>query len=128
MKVLLDTHAFLWWVAGDPQLSEPARDLIADGSNEVLFSVASAWEIVVKTSIGRLWLEGDPETFIDEQLEANAFGVLPIHLRHALAIAGLPDLHRDPFERMLVAQAMSEGISILSGDQQVAAYPVDVVW
>jgi PIN domain nuclease of toxin-antitoxin system len=128
MKLLLDTHAFLWWVAGDPQLSDRARDLIADGSNEVLFSVASAWEIVVKTSIGRLWLGDDPKTFIDEQLEANAFGVLPIHLRHALVIAGLPDLHRDPFDRMLVAQAMSEEISILSGDQHVAAYPVDVVW
>src|SRR5712691_9307919 len=128
MKLLLDTHAFLWWVVGDPQLSDRARELIADGSNEVLFSVASAWEIVVKTSLGRLWLQDDPETFIAGQLEASAFGVLPIHLRHALAIAGLPDLHRDPFDRMLVAQAVTEGISIVTGDQQVTAYPVEVVW
>lgn len=128
MKLLLDTHPFLWWVGGDSQLSDRARELIADGSNEVLFSVASAWEIVVKTSLGRLWLQEDPETFIGEQLEANAFGVLPIHLRHALALAGLPDLHRDPFDRMLVAQAQSDRIAIVSGDRQVAAYPVEVVW
>lgn len=128
MRLLLDTHAFLWWVADDPQLSERAKDLIADGSNEVFFSVASAWEIVVKASLGRLKLEDDPETFLDDQLEANAFEVLPIHLRHALAIAGLPDLHRDPFDRILVAQAISESMSILSGDERVTAYPVGVVW
>ena len=128
MKVLLDTHAFLWWVAGDPQLSDRAAELIADGANEVLFSVASAWEIVVKTSLGRLRLQDDVETFLDEQLEANAFGVLPIHLRHAVVIASLPDLHRDPFDRMLVAQAMSEGTAIVTGDRQVMAYPVEVVW
>lgn len=128
MRLLLDTHAFLWWVADDPQLSSRARELIGDGSNEVLFSVASAWEIVVKTSIGRLWLQDEPAAFIDEQLKANDFGVLPIHLRHALTVADLPDLHRDPFDRMLVAQALSEAIPIVTGDRQVAAYPVEVSW
>jgi PIN domain nuclease of toxin-antitoxin system len=128
MKLLLDTHAFLWWVAGDPQLSERVKDLIADGSNQVFFSVASAWEIVVKASLGRLKLEDDLKTFLDDQLEANAFEVLQIHLRHALAIASLPDLHRDPFDRMLVAQAASDGLAILSADPQVHGYPVDVVW
>ena len=128
MRLLLDTHAFLWWVADDPRLSDRARSLIADGSNEVFFSAASAWEIVVKAALGRLRIDGEVKVFIDRQLEANAFEVLPIHLRHALAIAALPDLHRDPFDRMLVAQASTEGLAILTGDQQVAAYPVEAVW
>jgi PIN domain nuclease of toxin-antitoxin system len=128
MRLLLDTHTFLWWVADDAQLSERVKQLIANGSNEVFFSVASAWEIVVKASLGRLWLADDPETFIDDQLEANAFEVLPIHLRHALAIGGLPDLHRDPFDRMLIAQAAREGMAILSADPQIGGYPVEVIW
>lgn len=128
MNLLLDTHAFLWWVSDDPQLPDRARDAIADGRNEVFFSVVSAWEIVVKAGLGRLRLEGETDAFIDEQLEANAFQVLPVHLRHALALAGLPDLHRDPFDRMLVAQASNDDLTIVSGDPRLVAYPVSVLW
>lgn len=95
---------------------------------EVFFSAASAWEIVVKASLGRLRLHRDPESLIGELLDKNAFQALPIHLRHAFAVSELPDLHRDPFDRMIVAQARSEGLAIVSGDRRVSQYPVDVVW
>ncbi len=128
MRLLLDTHAFLWWITDDKRLSRSARDLIADGANEVFFSAASAWEIVIKARLGRVVLPEEPERFIAEQITANAFQVLPVHLHHALKVHGLPDLHRDPFDRMLVAQAMGEEMALLSGDPQIARYPVDVVW
>lgn len=128
MRLLLDTHAFLWWIADDTRLSGRARELIADSANDVYFSVASGWEIVVKAGLRRVLLPDDPDRFISEQLSVNAFQVLPVHLRHALRIYTLPDLHRDPFDRMLVAQAVSEELVLLSGDPQIARYPVEVVW
>ena len=128
MRLLLDTHTFLWWVTDNSRLSDEARRLVADGANEVFLSVASAWEIVVKAALGRIQLDDDVDSFIGGQVEANAFQVLPIHLRHALAVGGLPDLHRDPFDRMLVAQALSEGLAIVSADRQLAQYPVEVAW
>lgn len=128
MRALLDTHAFLWWIDDDDRLSTTARDAIADGGNEILFSVVSAWEIVTKAALGRLAIEGTAGDLIPQQIEANAFQVLPIHLRHALRLADLPSAHRDPFDRMLVAQALEEDVAILTGDRQVAAYPIRVVW
>ncbi len=128
MRLLLDTHAFLWWIADDTRLSGRARELIADSANDVYFSVASGWEIVVKAGLRRVLLPDDPDRFISEQLSVNAFQVLPVHLRHALRIYTLPDLHRDPFDRMLVAQAVSEEMAVLSADPQIARYPVEVVW
>jgi PIN domain nuclease of toxin-antitoxin system len=128
MRLLLDTDTFLWWVTDNSRLSDEARRLVADGANEVFLSVASAWEIVVKAALGRIQLDDDVDSFIGGQVEANAFQVLPIHLRHALAVGGLPDLHRDPFDRMLVAQARSEGLAIVSADRQLAQYPVEVAW
>ncbi len=128
MRLLLDTHAFLWWIADDTRLSGRARELIADSANDVYFSVASGWEIVVKAGLRRVLLPEDPDRFIFEQLSVNAFQVLPVHLRHALRIYTLPDLHRDPFDRMLVAQAVSEEMAVLSADPQIARYPVEVVW
>jgi PIN domain nuclease of toxin-antitoxin system len=128
MKLLLDTHAFLWWVSDDPRLSDRAHRLVGDGVNEVFFSAVSAWEIVVKTSLGRLELQDDPDSFISGGVQANAFEVLPIHLNHALWVYQLPDLHRDPFDRMLVAQAKSEELAILTADRKVAQYPVDTIW
>ena len=128
MRLLLDTHAFLWWVTDDRRLTAAARGLIGDGANEVFFSVASAWEIVVKSSLGRISLEGDWDAVIAELVEANAFQVLPIHLRHALTVGRLPDLHRDLFDRMLVAQAVSEELIMLSADRRLGEYPVQIRW
>ena len=128
MRLLLDTHAFLWWVTDDDRLSDHAGELIADGSNEVFLSAASVWEIAIKAGLERLRLPEDAWSFTPSQLERNAFQALPVHLSHAVAVIALPDLHRDPFDRMLVAQAMSEGLTIVSGDPQIAPYPVSVAW
>jgi PIN domain nuclease of toxin-antitoxin system len=128
VRALLDTHAFLWWIADDDRLSTTARDAIEDGGNEVLFSVVSAWEIATKAVLGRLTIEGAIGELLPQQIEANAFQVLPIHLRHALRLADLPEVHRDPFDRMLVAQALEEDLAVITSDRQVAAYPIRVVW
>ncbi|MGH2572459.1 MAG: type II toxin-antitoxin system VapC family toxin [Actinomycetota bacterium] len=128
MKLLLDTHAFLWWVADDERLSGRARRAIADPGNEVSFSAVSAWEIVVKAGLGRLGLPESAERFVPEHLEANGFSVLPLHLRHALRVARLPEIHRDPFDRLLVAQALAERLALVSGDEQIRRYRVRLVW
>ncbi len=128
MKLLLDTHAFLWWVSDNPKLSPRARRLIAAGTNHVFFSAASAWEIAINTGLGRLTVAGDLQEFMLEQLRLNGFEVLPIHLKHALLIHRLPPHHSDPFDRMLVAQAMAEGLAILSADPALGRYRVRVVW
>lgn len=128
MRALLDTHAFLWWIADHPSLSPTAREIIADGTNEVLLSVVSAWEIVVKAGAGRIALDESPERFVSRHVAQNGFSVLPVHLDHALKVAALPRLHRDPFDRLLVAQATAEGLPILSGDPQIAKYAVETLW
>lgn len=128
MKALLDTHAFLWWVTDDRRLPPQVRRIMADESNEIFFSVVSAWEIVVKAATGRIALPHPAERFMRRQVAANDFRVLSISLEHALRVGGLPPLHTDPFDRLLVAQALVERLIVLSGDRQVAAYPVDVRW
>lgn len=128
MKLLLDTHAFLWWIADDERLSSKARRAIGDGRNEILVSAVSAWEIVVKHELGRLTLPEAPDKFVPSQLRANAFGALPATVSHALAVARLPLLHRDPFDRLLIAQAMVEGLTMVSADEDLRRYPVRVTW
>jgi len=119
MKVLLDTHAFLWWVSDDPRVSRRARRIIADSSNQILLSAASAWEIAIKTALGRLMIASDPEEFVPEQMRMNGFEPLPIELRHALHVGVLPPHHSDPFDRMLIAQAAIEECTILSADLEI---------
>lgn len=128
MRVLLDTHTFLWWISDDERLSQKARRTIADGATEVLFSAVSSWEIVVKAALGRLEIPEPTSKFITAQLQANAFGVLPLHLAHTLAVQELPDHHQDPFDRLLMAQAVSERIPLVSGDRRIARYQVRVIW
>jgi PIN domain nuclease of toxin-antitoxin system len=128
VKLLLDTHAFWWWVTDDDRLSDRAGAAIAVGANEVYFSAVSAWEIAIKAGLGRITLPEDAWSFTPDQLERNAFQPLPVHVSHAVAVIALPDHHRDPFDRMLVAQAMTEGLTLVSSDDQLAAYPVSVLW
>ena len=128
MKVLLDTHAFLWWIANDPQLSSRARQIMKDANTEPLLSAASGWEIAIKSRLGKLKLPADLEGFIAEQLRINAIQVLPIQMAHALRVFMLPDHHRDPFDRMLVAQSQLEELPILTADPQIAQYAVTVIW
>ena len=128
MRILLDTHAFLWWITDDHQLSHRSIELMSDGSNELLFSAVSGWEIAIKASLGRLDVPHFLDRFIAEHLSRNQIGVLPIQLSHALRVVALPPLHCDPFDRLLVAQAQIEGLSLLSPDKTLAQYDVDVVW
>lgn len=128
MRVLLDTHAFLWWIGDDPRLSERAREVFSDGDNDLVFSAASGWEIAIKARLGRLQVLGDLNTYLFRQLTENYTSVLPVHLSHALRVHALPDHHRDPFDRLLVAQAIVEEMPLLSADPRIARYPVEVVW
>ena len=128
MRILLDTHTFLWWIADDPRLSAQARKVIRDKRNELLFSAASGWEIAIKARLGRLQLPDDLEQFIVTQLSINTMSVLPIQLNHALHVYTLPDHHRDPFDRMLVAQSQVEELPIVTADPQVSAYDVRTIW
>lgn len=128
MRLLLDTHAFLWWVSEDPKLSRRARSAIANGRNDVLFSAASAWELALKVGSDKLEVPEPLDAFVADHLRTNGFDHLPVHLRHALAVAGLPKLHGDPFDRLLVAQCLQEGLTLVSGDEHIARYEVDVLW
>jgi len=125
MKVLLDTHTFLWWIADSPRLSARAREVIRDSDNELFFSAASGWEIAIKAQLGRLQLPDNLEQFIVDQLSLNTILVLPIQLRHALHVYTLPQHHRDPFDRMLVAQSQIENLPIVTTDPQIAQYEVN---
>ncbi|WP_310386752.1 type II toxin-antitoxin system VapC family toxin [Roseateles sp.] len=127
MRLLLDTHIFLWWVTGDKALSKKARAAIADSGNECFFSVASAWELAIKHSLGKLELSGSLERFLPEQLALNQFQLLPIELSHSLRVASLPWHHRDPFDRLLIAQCQVENLTLVSADKQLAGYGVALI-
>ncbi len=128
MRVLLDTRAFLWWVEDAPALSKRARTAIANPANECLFSLASCWEMAIKISLGKLRLPGAIERFIPEQLAANAFRQLEIDFRHVARVATLPFHHRDPFGRLIAAQALEERCAIVSADPMFRKYGVKRIW
>jgi PIN domain nuclease of toxin-antitoxin system len=129
VRVLLDTHAFLWWTSEDGRrLSDRARALLIDPSTDAIVSVASAWEIAIKTATGRLEIDGDLEHWVPERIARYGFSALPVELAHALGVAGLPPIHRDPFDRLLVAQAQVEGIPIVTSDPAISRYDIDVIW
>lgn len=128
MRILLDTHALLWWINNDPQLSEKAQTLIGDVSNEILVSAVSGWEIAIKAQIGKLTVATNLEQFVTEQVTRNYFTVLPIKLPHALHIHTLPLYHRDPFDRMLIAQSQIEKIPILTIDALIMQYDIETIW
>jgi PIN domain nuclease of toxin-antitoxin system len=128
MRVLLDTHALYWYIEGDTQLSTNAQTLIRDSSNEVLISPASYWEMAIKISIGKWHLNRPYEEFINLGLNHYLFQVLPILPTHTARLIGLPFHHRDPFDRLLVAQALIEGIPIISNDTNLDAYGITRLW
>jgi PIN domain nuclease of toxin-antitoxin system len=128
MKVLLDTHAFLWFVLGDAKLSSNARHAIEDPDNEKLVSPASYWEIAIKISLNKYTLSQPYEAFMQKGIAGNGFSILPIEVQHTAALTTLPFHHRDPFDRLLIAQASVENIPVISGDAAFAAYPVTCIW
>ena len=120
MRLLLDTHALLWWLDDPKQLSRKARVVIEDGKNPVYVSAAVVWEIMIKKALGRLDAPGN----LEEVIQSNRFLPLPITIPHAVAVQSLPALHRDPFDRILIAQALHEGFRLVTRDQDIAKYPV----
>jgi PIN domain nuclease of toxin-antitoxin system len=128
VKLLLDTHTFLWWITDDPQLSAKARELIGNGHNALFWSAASSWEVSIKYALGRIPLPESPEQFLPAQIEKNRIESLPIIDAHAFRAGQLPHHHRDPFDRMLVAQAQVESMTLLSNDQQLNHYNVEIQW
>jgi PIN domain nuclease of toxin-antitoxin system len=128
MKLLLDTHAFLGFILNDPKLSRTAAALMADPANELFISPATYWEIAIKVSLGKYALPGPFGDLMDDPLARNSLTVLPITVAHAAVVAGLPFHHRDPFDRLLAAQALAEGIALVSADAVFDAYGVARLW
>ena len=128
MRGLLDTHAFLWFVLNDPNLSSVARTFIADPANELYVSPASYWEVAIKVSIKKYLLTSPFEEFWKKGIGDNGFRVLPIELAHAAALTTMPFHHRDPFDRLVVAQALVEQMPIISNDLALDAYGIRRIW
>lgn len=127
-RYLLDSHAFVWIVTNDAQLSARARRCFTNPANEFSLSIASVWELAIKASLGRLLLFASLADLLREHLEAKRIELLPIHMPHALRVATLPFHHRDPFDRLLAAQALHERLKVLSRDSAFDAYGVERVW
>lgn len=128
MKLLLDTHTFLWFVTNDAQLSETALDAIAEPTNEILVSPASYWESAIKVSLGKYPLTVPFETFFREGIEGSGMKILPIKISHASVLSTLPMHHKDPFDRMMVSQAIVEQVPIVSVDSALDAYGIQRLW
>ena len=124
MNLLLDTHVFLWAIDNNPQLSQKAREAIIDGNNIVFVSAATAWEIAIKKSIGKLRI---PNGDYLEELRLHRFTPLDITTEHALMVENLPPHHKDPFDRMLVAQAQVEKLTLVTGDAKIQAYNIPII-
>ncbi len=128
MNALLDTHTFLWWVLEKPELSDTAHDFIVDPSNAIFFSTVSAWKMAIKCSIGKLTLPDHPRSFIKQQIQINNFTPMPIQLEHGLFVHELPQFHKDPFDRLLIAQSTLEDMPILSADSIFKNYSIALIW
>ncbi len=128
MRLLLDTATFLWLIEGDAKLSTAAGEAIADAANQVFLSAASAWEIAIKHNLGRLHLQGSPEELVPQQRRLHRVDTLPVTEDTTLQVGKLPDLHRDPFDRLIVAQAIVGGLTVVTPDRLIKAYPVPTLW
>ncbi len=128
MRLLLDTVTFIWLVDGDARLSGPVQGLIVDPANEVYLSAASAWEIAIKYGIGRLLLRVPPDEYVTGQRRLHRIESLPVGETAALQVPKLPALHDDPFDRIIVAQAIIEGLAVVTPDRHIKQYPVRVEW
>ena len=128
MRLLLDTHTFIWWDSEPEKLSSKALALCQDRSNTILLSVASVWAMQIKSQLGKLKLRSPLREVVESQCETNDLEVLPVDLEHVLALEALPTPHKDPFDRLLIAQANAENAILLSNDPLFEQYPVRVMW
>ncbi len=127
MKLLLDTHAWLWWISAPTRLRDETRNFISANTTKVFFSVVTSWEVVIKHGLGRLSLSEEPSQFIPKRIKRDQLTILPVKLEHTLEVARLPNHHKDPFDRLLVAQARVEGYTLVTSDQMVLQYPVQIL-
>ncbi len=127
-RFLLDTRVFLWWVKGASNLTKAAHQAISNTSNECYLSLASCWEMAIKSSLGKLRLTRPIETFVSDQLRANNFKLLNIELRHITKIEKLPFHHRDPFDRLLIAQAITDKLTLITAESVFADYGLKLLW
>jgi PIN domain nuclease of toxin-antitoxin system len=125
MNYLLDTHSFIWWLNDSKKLSQRARRIISDSNNRIFVSHATQWEIAIKAAIGRLVF---PVDRLELEVEENGFELLSLNTQHIMQIACLPMHHRDPFDRLLIAQAQKESLTLLSRDEMFASYDVSLTW
>ena len=128
MKILVDTHIFLWAITDDHRLSAENRTVYLDNSNQLYLSVASVWEMLIKCGLGKLPLPKPASGYILKQMEKNRVEMLTIRAAHLTQLESLPPIHRDPFDRILVAQAMAEDLPLLTSDQYIRQYPVRCIW
>jgi PIN domain nuclease of toxin-antitoxin system len=128
MRLLLDTHTFIWFVTDSPRLSTTAKAFIEDEYNEKLLSIASIWEMAIKHSVGKLSFELPFMVFVEQQMLQNSMSLLNIQLSHLNVIANLPLHHRDPFDRLIIAQAMAEQISVVGTDAVFDSYSIQRLW
>jgi PIN domain nuclease of toxin-antitoxin system len=128
MRLLLDTHTFIWFVTDSPRLSDRVKQLIEDDYNEKLLSPASIWEMAIKHSMGKLNFSTPFPQFIEQQIGLNSMDLLPIEISHINVVSTLALHHRDPFDRLLISQALVENMPILSVDKAFDAYPIERIW
>ncbi|MBD2336500.1 type II toxin-antitoxin system VapC family toxin [Calothrix sp. FACHB-156] len=127
MKILLDTHIFLWFISGDPKLSTDVRDTICDLDNQVYLSVVSIWECIIKYQLGKLPFPESPEIYLPKQRKRHQIANLDIDEGSVTQLAKLPGLHKDPFDRMLICQALHHGLKIATVDPEILKYPIDLI-
>lgn len=128
MKLLLDTQCWLWMQASPEKLTDETRKLLVDPANILLLSAASSWEIAVKYALGKLPLPTPPASYVPDRLRRGGVTPLAVSHVHALAVAELPDHHRDPFDRLLITQAQLDGLTLLTADRALGAYDVQIMW
>jgi PIN domain nuclease of toxin-antitoxin system len=128
MKVLVDTHTFLWDIIADPRSSAKAKQMLRSDEHELVFSLVSLWEIAIKIKTGKLNTIGSSVAYIRDEMDAYGMSLLPIRYEHILQLESLPHHHSDPFDRLLTAQALTESLPILTGDRAFANYGIKLVW
>ena len=128
MRLLLDTHALLWWHESHPNLSKTAAAALDDPDNIVYFSVVNIWEAQIKAQLGKLTLHDPLPAVVDQQHRVNGFGLLAIHVEHVYRLEGLAPHHRDPFDRLLIAQALHEGLTLVTRDRVLSSYAAPILW
>ena len=128
MKLLLDTHAFIWWASASAKLPPAVRAEVSDPANTLLLSVISVWEMQIKIQLGKLKASRPLPDLVEHHVRVNRMHILPVSLEHVLALDTLPAHHKDPFDRLLIAQAMVEDVLLVSGDPVFSGYPIKLLW